>query len=156
MIRYLLVSLVVCFAGVFAMSADKKDGKSHKQMFKEIQEFKMNFLAQEMDLSAEQKEKFFQLYDEMTHKRMACMRTARKLEKELKGKENPTEADYQAVTEAMAKAKAEDAKIEEAYFQKFPTFLSQKQIFKMKEAEDAFRQKIEMMRHNSKQKSKKK
>lgn len=154
MIRYILVSILICLAGVFSVSAKQNDEKSRKQMFQELQEFKMNYLSQEMGLNAEQKEKFCKVYDEMTRKRMECMKCARKLERELKKKENPSEADYKAVTEAMGKARAEDAEIEKTYSKKMEGFLTQKQIFKMKEAEESFRQKMEKMRQSHKKKKK--
>lgn len=157
MIRCLLISLFSLLLGVFSIHADGKKDKSREQMFKEIQEFKMNYLAKEMDLKPEQRQKFFEIYKEMTSKRMECMKNARHLEHRLKKLENPTEADYQAATDAMNKAKAEDASIEREYVGKFSSFLTQKQIFKMKEGEEAFRKKMEEMRqkHHKDKKDKK-
>ncbi|MDE7109960.1 MAG: hypothetical protein K2O49_08365 [Muribaculaceae bacterium] len=157
MIRLLLISLFSLLLGVFSVSADGKKGKTREQVFKEIQEFKMNYLAKEMDLKEDQRQKFFDLYEEMTRKRKECMKNARHLERRLKKLENPTEADYQAATEAMTKARAEDASIEKTYSEKFSTFLTQKQIFKMKEGEEAFRKKMEEMRrkHHKEKKEKK-
>ena len=83
----------------------------------------------------------------MTAKRFAVMKAARRLERKVKKNENATEDDYKAVTEAINKAKADEASIEKEYDAKFSTFLSQKQIFKMKSAEDSFRKKLEEMRH---------
>lgn len=123
------------------------DSKSNEQIFKEIQEFKLKYLAQEMDLKEDQQQKFFDLYNEMTAKRFAVMKAARRLERKVKKNENATEDDYKAVTEAINKAKADEASIEKEYDAKFSTFLSQKQIFKMKSAEDSFRKKLEEMRH---------
>lgn len=151
--RFLLLSLI-CFFSVFAASADN-DKEKRIQMFKEIQEFKMKYLAKEMGLDDAQKQKFFELYDEMTAKKQECMKNARKLERQLKKLEKPTEADYQAATQAMTKARAEDAAIEKAYAEKFSTFLTQKQIFKMKEGEESFRKKLEEMRQKNHHKDKK-
>ena len=78
------------------------------------------------------------------------MKKARSLKKKLKKNPDATEEDYQKVTDSMNKAKAEAASIEKEYDEKFAEFLSQKQIFKMKSAENEFRQKMEEMRHNKK------
>ena len=107
----------------------------------------MKYLAQEMDLRDDQQQKFFDLYNEMSAKRFAAMREARRLEKKVKKNKDATEDDYKTVTEAINKAKAEDASIEKEYDAKFSVFLSQKQIFKMKSAEESFRKKMEEMRH---------
>ena len=47
----------------------------------------------------------------------------------------------------MNRAKAEDAAIEKSYDEKFSQFLSQKQIYKMKTAENEFRKKMQEMRN---------
>lgn len=151
MIRNLLLTLLACVFSIFCANADNKNGKSKEQLFKEILEFKIDFLSKEMGLNEAQKQKFSDLYMQMTLKRHECMKNAKKLERRLKKLENPTEADYQAATEAMNKAKAEDAAIEKAYSEKFSTFISQKQIFKMKEGEEKFRKKMEEMKRRKHQ-----
>lgn len=135
------------FATVMAQDSGKR---SKEEIFREVQEFKIKFLAQEMDLKEDQQERFVKLYSEMNQKRFACMKEARSLKKKLKKNPDATEEDYQKVTDSMNKAKAEAASIEKEYDEKFAEFLSQKQIFKMKSAENEFRQKMEEMRHNKK------
>ena len=146
MTKHLLLILALLVGGLSA-AAQKHEGKKGENMMKELQEFKIKFIAQEIDLQDSQKAKFVELYNEMTTKRMDAMRDAWKMERDLKKNKEATEADYQAVTDAMTKAKAEDASIEKNYDEKFATFLSQKQIFKMKEAENEFRKKMAEMRH---------
>ena len=153
MVKHILLSLmlIVMAAGNAMASAGccppPPEGKSKEQMFREIQEFKMKFLAQEMDLKEDQQQKFFELYDEMSRKRFAAMKSARELERKVKKNADATEADYQAVTDAWNKAKTEDAAIAKEYDEKFSKFLTQKQIFQMKSAEDKFRKKMEELRH---------
>ena len=143
-----LLMIIGCFSIVSAQGHGGK--KQNDKMFEEIQEFKMKFLAQEMELKDDQKEKFFQLYDEMSKKRWDCMAPAWKLERDLKKNHSATEEDYQAAADAMAKAKEQCAAIEKQYDEKFATFLSQKQIFKMKSAEEQFRIKMQEMRQSKK------
>lgn len=129
------------------VSAHRKDGKSREQIRTEIREFRMKYLAQEMDLNEDQKQKFFELYNEMWDKRFDCYKEVQTLEQGLKKNEGATESDYQAVTDAMNKARVEDAAIEKQYDEKFAQFLTPKQIYKMKEAENEFRKKMSEMRH---------
>lgn len=137
--------LVVC--GVAGMTAQRQDGKNRQQMMKELLEFKIKYVAQEIELQDDQMEPFAQLYKEMSIKRRDCMMEAWKLEKKVKRNDAATEADYEAAAEAMNKAKAEDAAIEKAYDDKFAEFLTPKQVYKMKVAENEFRKKMEEMRH---------
>ena len=152
MLKHILLILMLSIFGSAISKGEviecpSPDGKSKEQIFKEIQEFKLKYLAQEMDLRDDQQQKFFDLYNEMSAKRFAAMREARRLEKKVKKNKDATEDDYKTVTEAINKAKAEDASIEKEYDAKFSVFLSQKQIFKMKSAEESFRKKMEEMRH---------
>lgn len=116
-------------------------------MWKELQEFKIKFLAQEIDLKDDQKERFAELYNEMTQKRMDCFKETRSLEKKIKDlKDNASDEDYKAVSEAMDKARTQDAEIERQYDEKFSEFLTSKQLYKLKQAEGKFRDKMAEMR----------
>lgn len=132
--------------GLTSVMAQKPGRGDRDKMMKELQEFKLKYLAQEMELEGDKQEKFFTLYNEMTEKRMKCMAEAWQLERKVKHSKDATEADYEAAAEAMNKAKAEDAALEKSYDDKFAEFLSQKQIYKMKAAENEFRKKMSEMR----------
>lgn len=147
MTKHVFIILALIFGCSLSVAAQKHDSKKGDNMMKELREFKVKYIAQEIDLKGDQKERFIKLYNEMCDKRVEVMRDAWKMEKELKQNKNATEADYQAVTDAMTEAKAKDASIEKSYDDKFAQFLSQKQIFKMKEAENKFRKKMSEMRH---------
>ncbi len=147
MTKHVFIILALIFGCSLSVAAQKHDKKKGDNMMKELREFKVKYIAQEIDLKGDQKERFIKLYNEMCDQRVEVMRDAWKMEKELKQNKNATEADYQAVTDAMTEAKAKDASIEKSYDDKFAQFLSQKQIFKMKEAENKFRKKMSEMRH---------
>ena len=140
----ILTLLLGCSSYSFAQKHNGKKGGD--DMRRELREFKIKFIAQEIDLKEDQKSAFVDLYNEMSDKRNEVMRDAWKMERALKNNKDATEADYQAVTDAMTKAKAKDAEIEKSYDDRFAKILSQKQIFKMKEAEMEFRKKIDEMR----------
>jgi hypothetical protein len=146
MIKRILLILLLSVCGITAVCAQGRGGKDRQKMMKELQEFKLKFLAQEMELKEDQQPKFFELYSEMSEKRRECMREAWKMERRVKKSADATEADYQSAAEAMNKAKAEDVAIEKEYDEKFAQFLSPKQIYKMKAAEQEFRQKMSEMR----------
>lgn len=156
MMKRLVLLLLVAVAGFSAMHADDNDKKKREQMMREVQEFKIKFIAQEIELTDAQKERFVQLYNEMSEKRNACMSSAMKLERKVRHDKNATDADYQKASEAMSKARAEDLAIEKEYDKKFEQFLSSKQIFKMKNAENKFRDKMQQMRQKHKQNGSKK
>ena len=100
-----------------------------------------------MDLKEDQQKKFFDLYNQMCDEKIKVFRETRQLENRLAKTSDASESEYEAVTKAITAAKEKDAEIEKRYDEKFAQFLTPKQIFKMKEAEGKFRDKMREMRH---------
>lgn len=140
----LILCLLVACVPAFARS--EKD-KKNENMKKELQEFKLKFLAQEMELKEDQQKKFFDLYSQMTEEKIKLYKETKALEQKLSSSTNASEAEYEAVSKAITSAKEKDAEIEKKYDEKFAQFLTPKQIFKMKSAEEKFRIKMHEMRH---------
>lgn len=140
----LLLSVVL---GLLPSMAQSKDSRQRHPSFKQIVEFKLKFLAQEMELKADQKDQFVELYTEMMNEKKKLFSEIRTLEKKLDENNSATDDDYARVSDAISNAKVRDAEIEKRYDDKFSTFLSSRQIFKMKSAEDKFRDKMNQMRH---------
>lgn len=148
--KKIVLFILILFAGVSLAIAHDDDPVKREKMFREVQEFKMKYLAQEMELSELQKKKFFELYEEMCASKKECFQEAVVMDRRIKKDKNASEADYQQVSNAFNEANANWAKIQKEYDEKFSQFLSQKQIYKMKEAEANFRAKFEEMKHNRK------
>lgn len=142
--------IILVTTSINFLFAQEEDWTKKERMFREVQEFKMKYLAQEMELSEVQKKKFFELYEEMTHSKQECYQHAVEMDKNLKKDKHASEEDYQKVTEAFNQANVEAAEIDKQYNEKFSEFLTPKQVYKMKEAENEFRGKLEEMRHNRK------
>ena len=153
--KFLLFLLLSVVGMGFAFAQKDKEAKVEQRM-KEVIEYKMKYLAQEMELSEVQKKKFFEVYPEMSQAQMQCYKSARELERKIKHDKNATEKDYQLVTEALNKANAEWAETEKKYNERYSEFLTQKQMYKMREAETSFRAKWEEMKHNRKKEQKEK
>lgn len=139
-----LLLLLILVMGCSVVASAQKHDKPDPKMFKEIQEYKVKYLAQEMDLKEDQTDKFVKLYQEMTEERHKNFSQMRRLEESLK--DDSSEQQYKEATEKIAEIKLKDAQLEKAYDAKFAKFLSAKQIYKMKEAEENFRRKMHDMR----------
>ncbi|MDE7402550.1 MAG: hypothetical protein K2M87_03960 [Muribaculaceae bacterium] len=147
--RHILLFLVMILACGTGFTQTKKPECNNK-VHKEIREFKMKYMAQEMKLKADQQKQFIEVYGDLEDERHNLYHETRKLERSLRDDKNATEADYEAVSNAITKAKEKDAEIEKKYDARFAKFLSAKQIFKMKSAEENFRRKMHEMRHAKK------
>lgn len=143
----LFLLLLTASIGFNAAAQPKGHGKHDPKMMKEITDYKIKFLAQEMELKDDQKEKFAELYQKMTEEKMQNFHKMRELEKSLK--EDSSEKDYQEASKTIADIKQRDIQLDKEYDEKFAKFLSQKQIYKMKEAEDKFRQRMHEMRQKN-------
>ncbi|MCH5236011.1 MAG: hypothetical protein J1E16_12020 [Muribaculaceae bacterium] len=148
--KKILTLLMLIIVGVGIMSAHDNDPVKREKMFKEVQEFKMKYLAQEMELSELQKKKFFELYEEEMESKKECYKEAVVMDRRLKEDKNASEEAYQQVRNAFNQANENWTQIEKQYDEKYSEFLSQKQIYKMHEAETSFRAKFEEMKHSRK------
>ena len=147
--KYLILALLAILTFTSPLAAQNKHrGKDRAEMKREIQEFKLKFLAQEMDLEESKHKQFFDLYTQLEEERQKVIRDTKALEKKLKNVEDATDAEYEAVSKAITSAKEKEAEIEKRYDEKFSQFLSPRQLFKMKSAEQKFRDKMREMRRN--------
>lgn len=141
----LVVLLMVCAVCVMA----QRPGRPDPKMWKEIQDYKINFLSQEMDLQKDQEKKFKDLYTEMEGKKRAIFDEIRSIQESL-DKKDASEKEYEAATKKLDALHAKDAALNKEYDKKFKSFLSARQIYKMKAGEDKFRQRMQQMRYKGK------
>ncbi|MDE6192125.1 MAG: Spy/CpxP family protein refolding chaperone [Muribaculum sp.] len=152
------ILLLLIAAIIFAMpgyATDNKKNIDRKEWFKELRQYKHNFLTKELDLTKEQEAKFFPMYDEMDDAMFKINREARAMEKKItKSSEKVSDLEYEKAAEAMYEVKGKEAAIEKQYFTKFKTVLTPKQLFELKQAERRFTDKL--MKEHSKARSGKK
>ncbi len=147
--KYILFILIAAILPIASFAQDN----NHKQWWKEMQEYKMNFIAKEIGLSEEQKEKFFPIYNEMEAAIFKLNKETRELEKKISSnKQDVSDIEYEKAAEAMFELNAKEGSIEESYFTKFQSVLTPKQLFKLKIAERKFTR--EVMKHHNRMKSK--
>ncbi len=142
----LLMAFVITSLSASAQRNDKKEGGKFSKML----EFKIKYLSQEMELKGEQQNKFVTLYTQMSNEIHEVMSPAGKLKRKVEKDKKATDADYQRASQALSEAQTKVTQIEKKYQEKFKTFLTQKQIFKMKEAEEKYRAKLYEMRQEKK------
>lgn len=141
--------LILVLLAVVPMAAQEKVKLSPEKR-KEFREYKMKFLAQEMGLKEETSKKFFEVYNQLSDERLDIRIEIHDLNKKIKHG-TATDQDYARLN----KLKEQEAEIEKRFDAKFATFLTNKDIFKMKEAEGVFRKKLHEMK-SKKEKEKKK
>ena len=146
--KFLLFILIfICSLGTSMIAQDRCNNPGKQREFKE---FKMKFLAQELDLKESQQERFFELYDKMMSEKKAAFAKVHAMEKKMREGKDITDADYDRFQALMDEARAKDLEIDRRYDSEFLKVISKKQLFKMKEAEGKFRSKMHEMRGSKK------
>lgn len=150
--RRIIALLILCLslASMSTAWADGKDGKrpDRKEWFKQMRNYKHNFLTKELCLTKEQQEKFFPVYDEMEGRLHAVQHDAMDFERKINtASGNVSDLEYEKAAEAMMEVKGKEAEIESRYFVKFKGILSAKQLFQLRQAERKFTREI-MKQHS--------
>lgn len=150
--KSLLLLIIAIILPVAALAQKEHSKGSRAQWWKEMQEYKHNFIAKEINLSDEQKEKFFPIYAEMEKATFQLNKQTRDLEKKVTDNKSATDIEYEKAAEALFELKAKEGAIEESYLTKFKAILSPQQLFKLKIAERKFTR--EVMKHHNRMRSK--
>ena len=144
--RKIYILLLALIFALPAFSPKSQSREKREDMRREMHEFKMKFIAQEIELQESQQKRFFEVYDRMWAERGKLFKATRGIEKRLR-EGNPSEQEYTEACRAMTEAKEKDAEIEKKYDAIFSVFLTSNQVYKMKDAEEKFRNKMHEMRH---------
>lgn len=140
--KYLLPLLLVLLSIPVAFAQDKDKAK----MMEELQQFKIDFLAKEMQLTEKEKAEFSPLYKEYDEQRRQAGAEAWKLERQLKKNKDASEADYKKLADLQQKAREKDNEIVKKFDSRLESFLSAKQIYTMHQGEEKFFEKMKEMR----------
>ncbi len=143
-----IISILALIAIALPVVAQKPaDDAEREQWFKEVREYKHQFLAKELQLSKEQQKKFFTIYDEMEDENTRIANDAKREEEAVVAKgEKATDADYERASEVLYDQKVKEGEVEKTYMKKFQNVLSKKQLFQLKGAERKFTR--DLMKHH--------
>ncbi len=143
---FTLVALI-CLTSATA-SAQNRD---RKQFRDDIREYKHNYFKQKLDLSREQANSFFDLYDIMDDAITALNDEARTLETRIYGAPDGTITDieYEVATRTLIEVKEKEAAIEKEYYDKFNEILNKKQLFELRKVERDFTMQLLKYHHKN-------
>lgn len=143
---FTLVTLI-CLTAVTA-SAQNRD---RKQFRDDIREYKHNYFKQKLDLSRDQANSFFDLYDKMDDAITALNDEARTLETRIYDAPDGTITDieYEVATRTLIEVKEKEAAIEKEYYDKFNEILNKKQLFELRKVERDFTMQLLKYHHKN-------
>ncbi|MBD5226545.1 MAG: hypothetical protein HDR95_02085 [Bacteroides sp.] len=139
----LIIALCIASLSMFAQGPGKPPSPEKSR---EFMEFKIKYLAQEMELKADQRERFTELYEKMWGEKRQLFSKAHQMEKKLRSGKDVTDEDYDRYQDLIDETRAKDLEIDKRYDAEFLKFISKKQLFKMKDAERKFMDRMREMR----------
>ncbi|MDE6101314.1 MAG: hypothetical protein K2G01_09740 [Paramuribaculum sp.] len=149
LIAIFCTAILSCFSFQAAASADSKEDKvKREQWYKNMVQTKIDYIAKQVGMNADQKGKFEKQYAAMSAETAKLSRETRQLERTIAKKANATDVEYEKAAEAIAEFKSKEGAIEQKYFNQFKTYLSKKQLFQLKVAEHKWMK--ELMKHRNK------
>lgn len=145
----LIIALIILpLASAFAQeNADSvsNDGNRRKWL-NDVKDYKYQMLEREAQMTPEQAEMFFPLYQEMENKVFMVNLEARQREMQVFDNfDDATDEDFKQAAQALSDVKVLEAEIEKEYYPQFAKILSNKQLFLLKRAETHFAS--DLLRH---------
>lgn len=155
-IRQIVMAMLLALAlGLPAIvSAAPRDADEREQWMSEMRQYKRQYLARELELSREQQNKFFPLYEEMEDSMAKAIDEARAMERRVADMPAPADLDYEKATEAVYEAEVTASQLELEYLEKFKPILSKRQLFRLKGVERQFNRELMRQHHRLRSKAK--
>ena len=136
--------LTIMFAAVWSVSAQNREELG--QWMDQMRQYKRTYFTKELDLSKEQQQKFFPLYEEMEDETTRMEDETRAMERRVAEAPDATDLEYEKATEALFDMTVKQAALEKGYMEKFRDILSPRQLFELKGVERKFAR--DMMRQH--------
>lgn len=144
--KHILIAITLVATICMSAFAQNKGEKFRKWM-DDMRQVKVEYVAKELKLTAQQKEKFTPVYEAMNREIGKVNRETRALEKSVRDKGNSaTDLEYDKAIEAMVELKGKECEIEKKYREQLKTILTKKQLFDLSRAERKFAR--ELMRQH--------
>lgn len=132
----LIILLVTAYLGVDAQECGKR-----KEMRKKFEAHKVAFITQELDLTPEESQKFWPLYNEM-NKKLHEIKKGRMMKKRFIEVEKMSDKELLEMCDKMIQAEISMGMIKKEYFNKFKKILPAKKVFRLLHVERDFQRKL--------------
>lgn len=142
-ITILILSLSLATVSNAVAQENKTDcQKTRKEQWEKFRQDKHDFLTKTMELTPEQAEKFFPLFDEMEKKKFELVRDIHREARELMKADNVADEQYKAAANRAAAVSEKELAIEKEYYARFCEILTPRQQFLYHRCEPMFQKEI--------------
>lgn len=142
--RILLIATLLL--GSFNVTASAQhNGKrgERAEWLRQMGKYKTDFIAAELKLTEEQKQKFTPVYEKMQDESSRLAREARNMERDVRKKgDSATDLELEKAAEAQVELKARQGELEKKYFAQLKSILTPRQLFNLNTAERKFNKQL--------------
>lgn len=126
----------------WAQRTQKLSNEDREKYLIEMRNSKHEFLTKELQLTREQQNAFFPIYDEMDDELNKINTETRELEQTINANPKATDKEVENAARTVFEQKQREGAVEAAYFNRFKNILKPKQLLKLKDAERKFTRKL--------------
>ena len=137
----ILCAVFAFFVFSARLAAQELNEEDRNRYVTQIRAYKHDYFVKELDLTKEQQNTFFDLYDNMEDRIMDLGTETRSLERDALSESASPEA-VETAAAALYRQKVQEGEIEMEYFEKFKNILSARQLVLLKQAERKFNQQL--------------
>ena len=135
--RLFLILLIL--PALVCQAQNKKPSQAQAdKWFSEMRAYKTEYIANALELTPEQKEKFVPVYNAMNAELDKISRETRDMERKVSKNDNASDLEYEKATEALFEMRSREGAVDQRYYPQLKSILSKKQLFKLKSAERRF------------------
>lgn len=141
-------ALSILFFSLFMVAGQlsAQPTETPKDRKEKIEQLKIAFITKELDLTTDEAEKFWPIYNEMSDKLHEKKKTERSLEKEIRENfDTLTEEEVKAKSESVLQNEIEQAELKKEYHEKFAKVIGYKKATKLLSLEQRFKR--ELLQH---------
>jgi Spy/CpxP family protein refolding chaperone len=135
--KHLIIVLltVVVSLGGYKASAQRLSDEDLQKALTEMRNYKHSVFVKELQLSKDQQQKFFDVYDAMDKELMTIGNETRDLERKTIADEKASDTECTATARALFEQPKRESEIELKYFDKLADVLTPRQLLKLKSVE---------------------
>lgn len=135
----LFVYIFAMFSVMQVTEVIAQPSQQHKGFDRGAYESRKNaFITAELKLTPEEAAAFSPLTNELEHKKFEASMECRKINRELRKKESPTDQDFNQAIDVCLEVHMKEAELEKEYYAKFRKILSPEKLYRYKNAEMKF------------------
>lgn len=136
--KSLTILLLLFVMAVTAVAQAPLSSTDRERWLDEIRNLKHDYLAKELNLTREQQNEFFPLYDAMQDEIEQLNTRTRELEAAISSDESASDLQVENAVRTVFEQRRAEGQIEMTYFDKFRDILNPRQLLQLKDAERKF------------------